>query len=190
MGITFVALTMSLDGFIAGPDDGMAHPLGVGGAPLFEWMGGRELSVPAASQPVVDGWVASAGAMISGRRTFDIAHGWKDGHPIDAPIVVLTHQPPSSGEWSPQVRFATTLDDALVLAHSLAGGKDVSVGAASIVQQVLAAGRLDEIDISVAPLLLGAGVRLFDHLGAPVRLEQLRSIPSDGVTHLRYRVLA
>lgn len=197
MGDVIVDLSVSLDGFIAGPGDGPELPLGRGGEGIFGWMSGGEareglderLAVPEASRVVIDEWVTSCGAMISGRRTFDIAGGWADGHPIDAPIFVLTHEPPTEGRWSPQVRFATTLDEALDGALAVAGDKDVSVAGASIAQQVLAAGRLDRVQVSVTPWLLGAGVRLFDHFDGPVELEQARVIESEGVTHLRYRVV-
>jgi dihydrofolate reductase len=134
--------------------------------------------------------MSSAGAMISGRRTFDIAGGWADGHPIDAPIFVVTHEPPTAGEWSPKVTFVPEgVDRALDLAQEVAGDGAVSVSGASIAQQLLRAGRLDEIQVSVTPVLLGGGVRLFDHFNGPIRLEQIRVVPSDRVTHLRYRVV-
>ncbi|HMG42928.1 MAG TPA: dihydrofolate reductase family protein [Acidimicrobiales bacterium] len=199
MGRVIVDLSVSLDGFVAGPDDGAAFPLGRGGEGLFTWMSAgpesnrvdRWLNPPDASKVIVDEWMAGAGAMLSGRRTFDIANGWKDGHPIDAPIFVVTHEAPTEGEWSPQVSFVTDgLDHALELAQEAAGDDVVSVAGTSLPQQLLRAGKLDEIQVSVAPLLLGSGVRLFDHLGAdPIRLEQTRAVESDGVTHLRYRVL-
>jgi dihydrofolate reductase len=199
MGTVAVDLTVSLDGFIAGPDDGPELPLGRGGERLFTWMSaGPEvnrvedrITPPDASKVVIDEWMTEYGAIISGRRTFDIANGWKDGHPIDVPIFVVTHQAPTHGEWSPRVSFVTDgIDRALELAQEAAGDLKVSVCAADTVQQLLRAGKLDEIQISVVPLLLGAGVRLFDHLGPdPIALEQTRVIESAGVTHLRYRVV-
>jgi dihydrofolate reductase len=198
MGKVVVDLSVSVDGFVAGADDGPALPLGRGGEALFTWMGAgppeneveSRLRPPAASRVVVDEWMTGCGAMVIGRRTFDIARGWADGHPIDAPIFVPTHEPPTEGGWSPQVRFVPEgVERALDLAQEVAGDKLVSVAAGSVVQQTLALGRLDEINLSVAPVLLGAGVRLFDHLGGPVELEQVRVIESEGVTHLRYRVV-
>jgi len=199
MGKVIVGLSVSLDGFIAGPDDGLEHPLGRGGERLFAWMNAgpeanrrnRFLAPPDASVPVVDAWVADCGAIVSGRRTFDIAGGWKDGHPIDVPIFVVTHEAPTSGEWSPQVRFVTEgVERAVALARETAGERDVSVCAADPAQQLLRAGLLDEVEVSITPCLLGGGVRLFDHLGAdPIDLEQVGVIPSDGVTHIRYRVV-
>jgi dihydrofolate reductase len=200
MGDVVVDLTVSLDGYIAGPDDGMEFPLGRGGEGLFTWMSAgpesnrvdRWLAPPDASKVVVDEWMSDAGAGISGRRTFDIAGGWKDGHPIDAPIFVVTHTAPTSGEWSPQVTFVTDgLDHALELAQQAAGDKVVSVSGADVAQQLLRAGKIDQIQVSIAPLLLGGGVSLFGDLTAvaPIRLEQTRVIGSEGVTHVRYRVL-
>ena len=199
MGKVVVDLTMSLDGFIAGSDDSPGLPLGRGGEGLFTWMSAgpkanrveSRLAPPDESKVVVDEWMSQTGAMISGRRTFDIANGWKDGHPVDAPIFVLTHDPPSGGEWSPRVQFVIEgIDRALEMAQAAAGDLTVGVSGADIAQQILRAGKLDEIQVSVVPLLLGAGVRLFDRLGPePVKLEQIRVIESEGVTHLRYRVL-
>lgn len=197
MAKVIVGLSVSLDGYIAGPHDGVENPLGEGGEALFRWMNAGPESVrqnewlaPAeASLPVIEGWQRDAGAIISGRRTFDIAGGWKNGHPIDVPIFVLTHEPPTVGEWSPRVTFATTFDEALELASAAAGDKYVSVAGADVAQQALRAGVLDEIELSLVPYLLGGGVRLLDHIGkSPVELEQLWVIESDGVTHLRYRV--
>jgi dihydrofolate reductase len=103
MGKVVVGLSMSLDGYIAGPDDGPEHPLGRGGERLFAWMSaGPEanridqwMAPPDASVPVVEAWSAECGAIVSGRRTFDIANGWKDGHPVDVPIFVVTHEAPT-----------------------------------------------------------------------------------------------
>ncbi len=199
MGNVVVDLSVSLDGFIAGRDDGAEFPLGRGGEGLFTWMGAgpesnrveRRLTPPDASKVVIDEWMTEGGAIITGRRTFDIANGWKDGHPIDVPIFVVTHEAPTHGEWSPRVSFVTDgVERALELAQDAAGDRIVSVGGASVAQQLLRAGKLDGIQVSVVPLLLGAGVRLFDHLGAdPIALEQARVIESEGVTHLRYRVV-
>ncbi|MET0143818.1 MAG: dihydrofolate reductase family protein [Ilumatobacteraceae bacterium] len=196
MGKVMVELSISLDGYIAGPNDGPDNPLGDGGEALFAWMGaGPErnrvdpwLCPPDASVPVIDEWMADAGAMISGRRTFDIAGGWKDGHPVDVPNLVVTHDAPTSGEWSPRVEFATDgLVRALERAQAIAGDRTVSVCAANVARQLLELGLLDEINLSVAPVLLGGGARLLD--GIPATLQQVRVIPSDGVSHLRYRVV-
>jgi len=175
VGVVIVDLSVSLDGFIAGPDDGPEFPLGRGGEGIFAWMNASE---------------ANSGAIISGRRTFDIANGWKDGHPIDAPIFVVTHDPPTTGEWSPRVSFVTDgVEHALELAQEAAGDRTIGISGASVAQQLLRLGKLDEIQVSVTPLLLGGGVRLFGGFDGPIELEQTRVIESEGVTHLRYRVL-
>jgi len=197
MDVVIVDLSVSLDGFIAGANDGPANPLGDGGERLFAWMNASEanrvhpyLAPPDASKGIVEEWMTTSGAIISGRRTFDIADGWKDGHPVDVPIFVVTHYPPAEGKWSPRVSFVTEgVERALELARDAAGDRVIGISGASVAQQVLRLGKLDEIQVSVTPLLLGAGVRLFDGFDGPIRLEQTRVIPSDGVTHLRYRVL-
>lgn len=198
MGKIFASFSISLDGFIAGPDDGLEYPLGRGGDCLFSWMNaGPEsnrvdqfLAPPDASKPVIEAWLAECGAIVSGRRTFDIAGGWKNGHPIDVPIFVVTHNPPTQGEWGPRVSFvAEGLERAVDLAQDVAGELAVSVCAADPVQQLLRAGRLGEIELSVVPFLLGGGVRLFEHLDHPIELRQTGVIESSGVTHLRFRVL-
>jgi len=199
MGNVVVDLSMSLDGFIAGSDDSPDVPLGRGGERLFAWMSAgpesnrveRRLAPPDPSKVVMDEWMTEYGAIVSGRRTFDIAGGWKDEHPLDVPIFVVTHQVPTHGEWSPRVSFVTDGSQrALELAQEAAGDLKVSVCAADIAQQLLRAGMLDEIQVNVVPLLLGSGVRLFDHLGPnSITLEQARVIESEGVTHLRYRVV-
>lgn len=197
MNVVIVDLSVSLDGFIAGPDDGAEWPLGRGGEALFAWMSASEenrvhefLAPPDASKAIVDEWMRESGAIISGRRTFDIAGGWKGGHPIDVPIFVVTHEPPTDGEWSPRVSFVTEgVERALELAQEAAGDGVIGISGASVAQQLLRLRKLDEIQVSVTPVLLGGGVRLFDNIDSPIRLEQTRVVPSDGVTHLRYRVL-
>jgi dihydrofolate reductase len=197
MGVVIVDLSISLDGFIAGPDDGPEWPLGQGGEALFAWMNASEanrvheyLAPPDASTVIVDEWMQASGAIISGRRTFDIADGWKGGHPIDVPIFVVTHDAPTTGEWSPRVSFVTEgVERALELAQDAAGDGAIGISGASVAQQLLRLRKLDEIQVSVTPVLLGGGVRLFDNVGGPIRLEQTRVVPSDGVTHLRYRVV-
>jgi dihydrofolate reductase len=199
MSTVIIDLSVSVDGFIAGPGDGDRLPLGEGGRALFTWMGagtepmgqGGFLRPAEASRPVVEEWMGRAGALISGRRTFDIAGGWADGHPVDAPIFVVTHEPPTEGRWSPRVTFVPDgVEAALARAREVAGDGYISASGAEVAQQLLRLGVVEEIQLSVAPVLLGGGVRLLHHIGAaPVTLEQTRVIVSDGVTHLRYRVV-
>ena len=196
MGKVIVDLSMSLDGCIAGPNDGPGNPLGDGGEPLFEWMhtdpdayGTKGfINPPAASRAVVDEWF-DGGAIISGRRTYDIANGWGGRHPMGVPFFVLTHHLPDTdpGEGT----FVTEgIESALEQAQAVAGERSIGLCAADVAQQFLRAGLLDEVQVSVAPIVLGGGVPLFDaSRSGPVELEQTRAIVSDGVTHLRYRVV-
>jgi dihydrofolate reductase len=198
-------LTMSLDGFIAGANDSPELPLGEGGQPLFNWYfsGDTELKMPMgigdltfrlspASAEVIQEARRTTGAIVTGRRTFDIAHGWGGRHPLDAPVFVVTHTVPA--EWLDKgfpFTFVTNgVASAVAQARAVAGEKNVAVGAASIVRQCLNAGLLGEINVALVPLLLGRGVRLFDQFSkAPIELETTRVVDAPGVTHLRYRVL-
>jgi dihydrofolate reductase len=134
----------------------------------------------------------TTGALVTGRRTFDLTNGWGGRHPLDVPVFVLTHTVPQ--EWlyegSPFTFVTDGLESALEQAKAVAGDKDVGVGAANIVQQCIRAGLLDEIHVDLVPVLLGDGVRLLDHLGTePIELESTRVIEGAGVTHLTFRVV-
>jgi dihydrofolate reductase len=202
---------MSLDGFIAGPDDGGRQPLGTGGNRLFNWYfdgtvpirqyqqaASRGLPVPpfqlsGSSAEVFENLVDSGGAVVTGRRTYDIANGWGGHGPLPGvPVFVVTHQVPERvpvGE--SQYTFVTEgVPAAIEQAKAAAGDRYVSVMGSSVPQQALRAGLLDEIQIHLVPVLLGGGVRLFDHL-APggIELETMQVVDSPGVTHLRYRVI-
>ena len=203
MGKVATGLSMSLDGFIAGPNDGPEAPLGEGGERLFAWYssGDTEYRLPGTemvfkvspqSAELLREVDRTVGAFVTGRRTFDITNGWGGRPPLGVPTFVVTHMVPQ--EWvydgSP-FRFVTDgVESAVEQAKAVAAGQDVAVGAASITQQAIKAGRLDEIHIHLVPVLLGAGIRLFDHLGAaPIDLECTRVIEAPGVTHLRYRIV-
>jgi dihydrofolate reductase len=135
----------------------------------------------------------SIGAILSGRRMFDVAGAWGGKHPIDVPVVVLTHNPPR--EWlnkldSPFTFVTDGIESAVAKAKEIAGDKSVGVGGADVTRQCLKAGLLDEIGIDLVPVLLGSGVRLFEQIGIePVELEILDVTKDVGVTHLRYRVV-
>lgn len=198
MGAVVVGLTMSLDGFIAGRNDGPDNPLGDGGARLFDWWsagterfgGDDRFKPPAASRLVVEELFA-CGAIITGRRTFDIAGGWGGHHPIGVPFFLLTHHPTDRhvGPGTDGTLVTDGIESALEQARALAGERTIAVGAADVAQQYLKAGLLDEIHINLVPVLLGDGVRLFanldDHRFA---LECTRVVQSEGVIHLRYGV--
>jgi dihydrofolate reductase len=132
------------------------------------------------------------GAFVTGRRTFDIANGWGGRPPLGVPTFVVTHTVPQ--EWvyegSPFTFVTDGVESAVEQAKAVAGDKDVAVGAASIAQQCIRAGLLDEVHINLVPVLLGGGVRLFEHLGTThIELESPRVIEAPGVTHLTFRVL-
>jgi dihydrofolate reductase len=132
------------------------------------------------------------GAFVTGRRTFDITNGWGGNPPLGVPTFVVTHTVPQ--EWvyegSPFTFVTEGLESALEKAKAVAADKDVAVGAASIAQQCIRAGLLDEIHVDLVPVLLGDGVRLFDHLGTvPIELESTRVVEGAGVTHLTFRVV-
>jgi len=194
---------MSLDGFIAGPNDNPDSPLGEGGERLFAWYssGDTEYRLPGTemvfmvspqSAELLREAHSKIGAFVTGRRTFDITNGWGGSPPLGVPTFVVTHTVPQ--EWvyegSPFTFVTEGVESAVEQAKALAGEKDVGAGAASIVQQCIRAGLLDEIHIDLVPVLLGNGVRLFDPLGTgPIELESTRVVEAPGVTHLTFRVV-
>jgi dihydrofolate reductase len=207
-------ISMSLDGFIAGPNQTMEEPLGAGGEGLHEWiiatqpwreshgMEGGETNV---DNEVVAERLATLGATVMGRRMFSGGQGpwdddpnadawWGDEPPFHHPVFVLTHheREPVEKQGGTTYTFVTDgIESALEQARAAAGDKDVTVaGGADVVQQYLAAGLFDEIQLHVAPVLLGGGVRLFDGPvpDAPRALERIRVVESpSGVTHVKYR---
>jgi dihydrofolate reductase len=193
-------ISMSLDGFITGPNDDVSRPLGEGGERLHQWVyelaSWRErhgLSGGKANRDaeVLEEAFRNVGAFLMGRRMFN--HGekpWGDNPPFHMPVFVVTHQsrPAVRKEGGTTFNFVTDgIESALKQAKAAAGGKDVSVsGGANIVQQVLKAGLLDEIQIHLVPVVLGGGRRLFEHLGK-IELEPARVIDSPGVTHIRFK---
>ncbi|MFD3405714.1 dihydrofolate reductase family protein [Kribbella sp. NPDC058693] len=191
MGNVASAMSMSLDGFVTGPNVSREYPLGEGGEILHDWLG--PTATPA-DRAVLQEMVDGAGAILMGRRSYDICvgeGGWGDGGPAgDVPCFVLTHKPPAE---APKVfTFVTDgIESAVKQAKAVAGDGTVGVHGATAAQQALAAGLLDEIHVHLVPVLLGDGVRLFDLLGgAPVNLNRNRVIEAgSGVTHLRFEVV-
>jgi dihydrofolate reductase len=195
-------MTVSLDGYVAGPNDNPENGLGDCGEVLFNWYfngdtevymseGVPPLKVSKQSAEILKDGISTIGAGIWGRRTFDIAHAW-GGHPPGSPAFIVTHNVPQ--EWvyegSPFTFITDGVESAIRQAKEAAGDKNVVVCTASILQQCLNAGLVDEIHLDVAPLLLGRGVRLFDHLNIkPAELERIRVVEAPGVTHLGYRVM-
>jgi dihydrofolate reductase len=203
MGKVAMGLSMSLDGFIAGPNDSPELPLGENGERLFAWYSGgdTEYGLPGTemvfrvspqSAELLREAHSKMGAFVTGRRTFDITNGWGGNPPLGVPTFVVSHTVPQ--EWvyegSPFTFVTDGVESAVEQAREVAGDKDVAVGAASVVQQCLRAGLLDEIHIDLVPVLLGDGVRLFEHLGTgPIELESTQVIEGAGVTHLTFRVV-
>jgi dihydrofolate reductase len=199
-GKVIAVISVSLDGFIAGAGDGSAEPLGLGGERLFTWFEDGDtpgrfypwMKMSAASAAAFDGIIARVGAVVTGRRTYDIAGAWGgEGEIPGVPLFVVTHHvPPGPPAASPPYTFVTGIASAVTQARAAAGPKDVRLMGASIIQQCLRAGLLDELTIDLVPVLLGRGVRLLDGLqpGAP-GLEVSRVVDAPGVTHLTYRVI-
>lgn len=201
MGKVAADITMSLDGFITGPGDVPGRGLGEGGEVLHNWvMGGswsydqrRPIDPLEADRTVLQEVMGSTGAGIIGRRMFDVTGGW-GGHPPGGPgarYFVLTHAVPD--EWvrpgSPFTFVTEGIERALEQAKAVAGDKDVGIGGgANVIQQYLAAGLVDELRLHLAPVLLGAGKPLFDHLGGRIELEPTRVVESPYATHLYFSI--
>jgi dihydrofolate reductase len=203
MGKVRTGHSTSLDGFIAGPNDGPEAPLGDGGERLLAWYSGGDteyrlpstemvFKVSSLSAELLRETRRMTGALVTGRRTFDLTNGWGGRHPLDVPVFVVTHAVPQEwvSEGSPFTFVTDGLESAIEQAKAVAGDKDVGVVGASLVQQCIRAGLLDEIHVDLVPVLLGDGVRLFDHLGTePIELESTRMLEGAGVTHLTFRVV-
>jgi dihydrofolate reductase len=207
-----VSITMSLDGYVAGPDQNQQNPLGVGGLELHQWffplkafreMHGQDGGEVNVSNQVAQERLATVGATIMGRNMFGPVRGswpneswrgwWGENPPFHHPVFVLTHHPrePLPMQGGTTVYFVSEgIESALKRARDAAQGRDVSLpGGASAVNQYLAAGLVDEIDVSIAPLILGSGERLFVGLDrVTLKLTQIRAVDAPGVTHIKYEV--
>jgi dihydrofolate reductase len=189
MGAVVLHVTMSLDGFIAGPDVGVENPMGVGGLRLHEWLFNSDASET--DSKILKEHFAAVGAVVLGRRTFDVGVDiWKDT-PYPVPSFVVTHRgrdelTMNSGTFM----FVTEgVESAIHQAKAAAGAKHVTLMGADVAQQAISAGLLDEIHLQLAPVLLGAGRRLFEHLGTEhIELERTAVTASPYVTHLRFRL--
>jgi dihydrofolate reductase len=205
-------LALSLDGYVAGPDQSVENPLGIGGEDLHAWLfelewwhrqHGEEGGDVNASTPVVEEAFSNVGAYVMGRNMFGGGPGpwrqdppwtgwWGDDPPYHTPVFVLTHHPrePLEMEGGTTFIFVTEgIESALDQATKAADGRDVMLGGgANVVQQYLAAGLVDEFDLHIVPLVLGDGERLFDNVGT-LQLEQVRAIEAPGVAHIKYRVV-
>lgn len=179
-------MSMSIDGYIAGPDDRPGQELGEGGGRLFNWLDDR-------TGPGINGEVyaeaMATGAVISGRRTFELAGRWGGDHHDGVPINVLTHHVDEGDVPPGSARFYTDVAACAADARAAAGDRAVMVHGAGAAQALLRAGELDELELHVVPVLLGAGRRLFDNLdGTRTELELVRHLEGRDATHQRYRV--
>lgn len=205
-----VHISVSADGYVAGPNQSLENPLGEGGESLHEWIfplrawrepHGKEGGEENVSNTIMEESRANVGAEIMGRGKFGGGPGpwsdewrgwWGEDPPFHMPVFVLTHH-----EREPLTLADTTftfvtdgIQAALDQARAAAAGKDVFVGGgASIINQYLAAGLVDELELHTVPLVLGGGARLFEGVGPDLKLEQIRAVDAPGVTHLKYRVV-
>jgi len=185
MASTILSMSMSLDGFIAGPNERLDNGLGDGGHRLHEWALNNPEGV---NRQVVDEFM-STGAVVAGRGTFEPAGGWGGDHHDGVPIFILTRTPDGDHRQWPLVTYVSDVRTAMTEAKRSAGEKDVLVHGAGVAQLALAAGVLDEIEIHLVPVLLGQGRRLFENLAPEhIELERVRVLEGPGVTHLLYRV--
>ncbi len=196
MSSTVLYMSMSLDGFIAGPNETPDNGLGDGGDRLHKWVfedaadaSGVPVRPPGADGEIFDEMMAT-GAVVAGRGTVEPASYWGGDHHDGVPIFILSRNPTEAEQvkW-PLVTYVGDVEAAMARAKEAAGEKDVLVHGAGVVQLALAAGVIDELQIHLVPVLLGEGRLLFEHLGAEhTELELTRIVEGAGATHLRYRV--
>ncbi|MET8472444.1 dihydrofolate reductase family protein [Streptomyces sp. NPDC006422] len=193
MGKVLSHVTMSLDGFVADPQDQVGE--------LFEWYEAGDVSVPNpnetvefhvddASARMLDRLTGSCGAVVAGRRLFDIADGWGDKHPAGAPVVVVTHRAPEDAatRW-PTTTFVDGVEAAIRAAREIAGDRDVTIASPSIIQQALDLGLVDEVCVSLVPVLFGEGIPYFAKLRQGHQLlEDPVVVQGRRALHLRYAV--
>lgn len=193
MGKVVAVYAMSLDGFIADSGDDVQR--------LYQWFSNGDTPFPVADRVFMTSAVSaeqyrrlwdSIGAQVTGRRDFDVSRAWGGKHPMGIPCFIVTHNPPPewTGEGSPFTFVTDGVESAVRQAQAAAGEKNVVLGGSTIAQQCIKAGLVDEIHIDLVPVLLGEGIRLFDHLGSnPVELETTAVLDAPGVTHLKFRVV-
>lgn len=197
MSKVIAQFTMSLDGFIADANDDVW--------PLLSWYtsGDTPITIPGvdldivpfktsrASAELLQALWPSIGATVTGRRDFDVSKAWGGRSPFGTPMFIVTHSVPEewSGPDSPFTFVTDGVESALEQARQLVGDKHIGISGSQIVQQALNAGLVDEIQIDLAPYLLGSGIRLFDNLNAPIELQITRVVDTPTVSHILYRVL-
>jgi dihydrofolate reductase len=188
-------ITISLDGYIAGPNDGPGRGLGDGGERLHYWVFGgpwtyeeeRLGEATGADTEFLDQGIARGGAIVGGRNTFEAADAWGGSNPFGVPFFIVTHRTEGAPEG---FTFVDGLDEAIARAREAAGDKDVMVmGGADVIRQALRAGHVEELSISIAPVVLGGGKRLFDGFEESLNFEHLNTLQSRFATHITYRVV-
>jgi dihydrofolate reductase len=197
MAMVAAGITISLDGYVAGPNDGPGCGLGEGGERLHYWVFGGPWTyeeepngeATGADKEFLDGGLARVGAVVGGRNTYEAARAWGGRNPFGVPFFIVTHRPedePADAGFG----FVNGLADAVARAREAAAGKDVFVmGGADVIRQALRAGLVEELSISVAPVVLGGGKRLFDDFDETLALEHQGLLQSPFATHITYRVV-
>jgi len=197
MPIVTANITTSLDGYITGPNDGPERGLGEGGERLHYWVFGGPWTYTEASRgeatgpdkEFIDAAITNCGAVVGGRGTYYAADAWGGHNPWEMPFFVVTHHPEDEPKGA-GFTFVNGLDEAIAQARAAAGDKNVNVmGGADIIRQAVRAGHIDELSITVAPVVLGAGKWLFEGFDTSVRLEPVRVLQSRFATHTTYRVV-
>jgi dihydrofolate reductase len=192
MGSVVLVISMSVDGFVAGDNVRLEAPMGDGGDRLHGWLTDAE---DPRNREILTRGIANLGAVITGRRNYEMSVRWwgADGPtgPARVPVFVLSHSTPDQSPENGVYSFVDGIDRTLAAARTAAGDNVISVmGGASVAQQFLRAGLLDQIQLHVVPVLLGSGMRLFEHIGSEaVGLDVVEVIPTSAATHLRYRVV-
>jgi dihydrofolate reductase len=187
-------ITMSLDGYVAGPNDRPGQGLGEGGERLHYWMFGDpddEATGEATGEDeaFLDERLGRLGAVVGGRTTYDLAEAWGGSDPFEVPFFIVTHRTEDPPAPESGFTFVEGLDDAIAQARRAAGDKEVLVmGGADTIRQALADGYVDELAISIAPVVLGGGKRLFQGSDRSIELEQVSVRHSPLATHITYRV--
>jgi dihydrofolate reductase len=198
MSKVIASITTSIDGYVTGPDDGPRYGLGRGGERLHYWvMGGpwtydseHQFGMQDADKQFYGELVSTLGSGVVGRGMYDAANAWGGKNPFPGVLFVLTHR--TADEPAPEsgFRFVDDLDTALTRAAEAAGDGDVAIGGgADVIRQALAAGKVDELVISTAPVILGAGKRLFEGFDRDLNLEIIKAYSSQLATHVRYAVV-
>ena len=191
-------ITTSLDGYITGPDDGPGRGLGRGGERLHYWVFGGPWTydepptgeATGVDKQLLDEAFAGVGAVIGGRATYEAAEAWGGRNPWEVPFFIVTHHPEDAPPAEAGFTFVDGVEAALTRAGEAAGEKDVAImGGADVIRQALDGGHVDELNVSIAPVILGSGKRLFEGFERTVGLEHIGVLQSPWATHVRYRIV-